>query len=276
MFNRKRNTGFTLTEVLISAGILVVGFVLIAGAFPVGVKLTSQATERTIGSTAAQEAIAKMKIYGLIDTIPNLLAFPALYPDQCVDYESIAGPGFIPILPDLPFEQYYPSTNLVGATEKKYHWSALCRYTGPIPGPVPQPGTDTVQVTVFVSRLGGIGLQYPDPFSPASTINVPKPVNIPGVPAASNTIDLTTMPEYLTYFREGSVIVDDYDGNLYTVQKMDAASNTIVLNRSLVNPAGTYDFWVLPSAVKPGTGTTPPTIGGRWPCVWVSQHTIDF
>ncbi len=60
-----RNKGLSLTEVLLAAGILVLGFLLIAGTFPVGIKLTSLATERTISLVAAQEAAGKIKLYGV-------------------------------------------------------------------------------------------------------------------------------------------------------------------------------------------------------------------
>lgn len=277
MFNRKRKSGFTLTEVLISAGILSIGFMLIAGAFPVGIKLTSMATERTIGSLAAQEAIAKIKLHGLDDTPANLIANSLLFSDRCVDYETVAGPDFIPT-PNTPmddpwdfslqFSQFYPSTiatDIDELNEKKYHWSALCRYL--------ETGTDTVQVTIFVSRLASPGVKYPDPVDLASTIEVPKPakVTVALLPTA-NILDVSSASAAISYFREGSVIVDNSDGNLYTVQEIDSVNNTVLLDRAVVNTVGLYDFWVIPSAIKPGTSD----LGGRWPCVWVFQDTIRF
>ena len=255
MINKKRKSGFTLTEVLISAGILSIGFMLIAGAFPVGIKLTSMATERTIGSITAQEAVAKMKIYGLSvapDTLPS---------NQCFDYEAIANLDF----KAAPFEQYYPSTNLVDPAEKKYHWSALCRY---------DPVENEIQVTVFVSRLGGVGVEYPDPTNPSTTIDVPKPVMVSDVKTASaNSLDLSTASVDTTYFSEGSVIVDNRNGNLYTILERTDNGDTAVLDRDwLPNDATQYDIWVIPSAIKPGTTN----LGGRWPCVWVFQDTIKF
>ena len=58
MNRRLKNNGFSLTEVLLAAGILVIGFMLIAGTLPVGIKLTAIGTERTIGAVAADEAEA--------------------------------------------------------------------------------------------------------------------------------------------------------------------------------------------------------------------------
>ena len=66
-----------------AAGILLVGFLLIAGTFPVGVKLTAVATERTIGVVAAEEAMAKIHLYGIDN--------PALLPyDRHVPYDGIS------------------------------------------------------------------------------------------------------------------------------------------------------------------------------------------
>ena len=47
-----------------AAGILAIGFAFIAGMFPVGVKLTAIATEQTIAPIVADEATAKIRLYG--------------------------------------------------------------------------------------------------------------------------------------------------------------------------------------------------------------------
>ena len=44
MVKRLQNKGFSLAEVMMATGILAIGFVFIAGIFPVGVKLTAVAT----------------------------------------------------------------------------------------------------------------------------------------------------------------------------------------------------------------------------------------
>jgi prepilin-type N-terminal cleavage/methylation domain-containing protein len=54
--------GFSLTEMLIATGIMAIGLVMVATIFPVGVKLT-----RTIGAVVADEAFAKIQLYGLRD-----------------------------------------------------------------------------------------------------------------------------------------------------------------------------------------------------------------
>lgn len=301
----KQKKAFTLTEVLISAGILAIGFMLIAGAFPVGVKLTSLATERTIGSVATQEAIAKIKIHGLDMSQWNTYfsnSIDGLSYGNCFDYSeiirldrlNIIDPFFSNYLSIMPKDEcYYPSTNLVAQADKKYHWSALCRRISPF--------ANDVEVTIFVSRLGGAGIQYPgnpiptpanhdqDPLNyqvkPApSQQNYPEPYMIQLLEMVDPTVDPTEktliIPAgYETYFREGAVILDDITGQIFTIQERLNAGQQIVLDRKWhTYVAGNiYNVWVIPSAIKTlGIGATPPTLGGRWPCVWVFQDKIKF
>ena len=119
MVRRFGNDGFSLTEVLIATGILTVGFVLIAGTFPVGIKLTALATERTIGAVAADEAFAKIQLYGFRPRDPSL--WPDKYrlnPNDpntaCVDYAYVTPIWFWVTEKDFA----YPSTDT--GNEKKY------------------------------------------------------------------------------------------------------------------------------------------------------------
>jgi len=63
MRSKRKNHGFSLTEVLIAVGILMVGMLMVAGLFPVAIHLTAVSTERTIGAVVADEAFAKMRLY---------------------------------------------------------------------------------------------------------------------------------------------------------------------------------------------------------------------
>ena len=59
--------GFSLTEMLIATGIMAIGLVLIATVFPVGVQLTGLSAERSVAAVVADEAFAKVRLYGLCD-----------------------------------------------------------------------------------------------------------------------------------------------------------------------------------------------------------------
>ena len=195
--------GFTLTEVLIAAGILVLGFVLIAGTFPVGVKLTAMATERTIGLVAADEGLAKVGIYGVNLDGPaasgagamagtRRLITPGItvpFDYRIVDPNALAEltntgrwltPGWTPseaVLVQLnayfEAQQWYPSAP--SPEEPKYCWTALCRRL--------QSNGRQVQATVFVGRKTGASVPYPRWDAPTapnawSSYEYPSPVAV--------------------------------------------------------------------------------------------------
>lgn len=62
---RHNKSGFSLTEVLLAMGTLVVGMIFVAGVFPMAIQLTTIATERSIAAVAADEAFAKVRLYGV-------------------------------------------------------------------------------------------------------------------------------------------------------------------------------------------------------------------
>ena len=58
-----KKNGFSLTEVLISIGVLAIGMIFVAGVFPVGIYFNTLSTERTIAAVVADEAFAKVRLY---------------------------------------------------------------------------------------------------------------------------------------------------------------------------------------------------------------------
>ena len=68
-------SGFSLPEVLMATGILAVGLVMIAGTFPVAIFLTLSSVEQTAAPIAADEAVAKMQLYGFLASDFNLPGF---------------------------------------------------------------------------------------------------------------------------------------------------------------------------------------------------------
>lgn len=240
MAGRIRKNGFSLVEVMLAAGILAIGFMLIATVFPVGIKLTATATERTIAAVAADEAFAKVRLYG-VD--PSMLGS-----DYLVDFASVvAGPGGI-----NETEFIYPSTT-IQTDEMRYYWSALCR----------QNTNGTVQVMVFVSRKTGAGVKFPDPDDPCNPVSYPKPFvilreddpcSLPGELFNEITID---DPAYVNFVTDDSILVDTKTGLIMRVLGRNGA------NIRLAEPVVEYDlgnvFWVVPPAIG----------GGRNPCIGV-------
>ena len=85
------NRGFSLAEVMMATGILAIGFVFIASVFPVGVKLTAVATEQTIAPIVADEAFAKIKLYGELYT--ELVTEPNLVDE--LKKAAVPGNGYV-------------------------------------------------------------------------------------------------------------------------------------------------------------------------------------
>ncbi len=82
---RKRNSGFSLTEVLMAAGILAMGFMMVLTLFPLGLKITAVNTERTMSMLASGEAL--FNVPTLIKTFPSKL--PDIPANRYVDLRSI-------------------------------------------------------------------------------------------------------------------------------------------------------------------------------------------
>ncbi|UCC98782.1 MAG: hypothetical protein JSW66_02585 [Phycisphaerales bacterium] len=241
MIDRVQHKGFSLTEVLLAVATLAIGMIFIGGTFFAGIHFTTLATERTIAAVVADEAFAKIRLYGINPTDP------ALATDQLVRFAALN-----PIASD---EFLYPSTNTPG--ERQYCWSALCR-------PVDAgSGNRLVQVTVFVGRKVGSSTTY----AGGATQPVPVQVGVAAVSGAGhqNKLAITT-PGEQPFIDGGSTIVDNRTGRLYRVVQRDPdAPDTIVLDR-VWQGAVADSVWVV----------APPVGGGRYPCIAIYQKLISF
>jgi prepilin-type N-terminal cleavage/methylation domain-containing protein len=240
-----KNSGFSLTEVLLAVGIIAIGMTFVAGVFPVGIYLTTVATERTIAAIVADEAFAKIELYG-------------------VDLNSFSGTGlddFNDVLPAGvnfdPGEFAYPSDLGINISQKQYFWSALCRRVGT--------GTGLVQVTVFISRKVNPNLEYRTT-NGSDDSDWPVPVRVP-ISTGTNPNELTITGDK-TYINDGYTIVDDKTGDIYRVLERYKAPNdsTILLDGNWAGASGNGDVWVVP----------PPVTHGRCPCIAVYQKVIRF
>ncbi|MHC4088559.1 MAG: type IV pilus modification PilV family protein [Planctomycetota bacterium] len=249
------NNGFSLTEVLLAIGIITVGMLFIAGVFPVGIHFSTIATERTISAVVADEAFAKIRLYGVADfntwPVPPVVA--------CADYKFVSSGIVNP-------EFAYPSEPNVGISQKQYYWSALCRRVNP------DPNSRLVQVTVFVCRKIGSGTTYQ-----GWAANWPVPVPV-GVSMGPGPKELTiTNPPEKTYINDGYIIVGNEFGRIYRVLERYAENpatpvpddETILLDLDQVWGPGNISpsvVWVVP----------PPIGGGRCPFVAIYQRVIRF
>lgn len=257
-----RKNGFSLTEVLLAVGALAIGMLFIAGAFPVGIHLTTIATERTIAAVVADEAFAKIRLYG-IDPNNNELDKDGkdftLFTDRILpdihDYVSDE---------TIEEESTYPSTD-TDISQKQYCWSALCRLTEKYDAQKnPNP---PVQVTVFVCRRTSPNLEY---YGEDGKWPVPVKVDVSG---GYNELEIESGKE--SFINDGYTIVDDRTGRLYRVLERYKGDydDTILLDRDWDknwwdedSPVDPDKVWVVP----------PPVYGGRYPCIAVYQKMMRF
>jgi prepilin-type N-terminal cleavage/methylation domain-containing protein len=260
MLNGNRQRGFSLAEVLMALAILAVGMAFIAGVFPAGIYYTIISTERTLGSVVADEAFAKIRLYGV-----DVSSWPSKQPQSsepnCRDFSAVS------TIADSEFA--YPSDPNIDISDKKYYWSALCRRVSGT-----KPGESMVQVTVFVSRKTGVGTNYYDPNINGVT-GYPRPVYVRvTVEAISPTVlkiidrDKNDGIDERTFINAGSIIVEDTFGRIYrVVERNSATPDEITIERDWQWPvSGTIWIWVIP----------PPVGGGRQPCIGVFQKEMLF
>ena len=238
MRKRRQNRGFSLTEVLLAVGTLAVGMVFISGTFLTGIHFSTIATERSIAAVVADEAFAKVRVYGIDLTDPSLMV------SQQTPFESVS------LIPGVEFA--YPSTKT--SSEKHYYWSALCR-------PVySDPDNRLMQVTVFVSRKLGSTTMY------AGGTAWPVPTQV-GVSGAIGDRILTVTGD-MKLINDGYTIIENGTGNIYRVVERGvdpAYPEQITLARDKLWQGGDI-VWVIP----------PPVGGGKNPCIAVYQKLIRF
>ncbi len=236
-----KKSGFSLTEVLLALGTLAIGMTFVSGTFLAGIYLSTISTEQTIASVVAEEAFAKIRLFGLGSAGQN----PAV--DRLTRYETLNS--------TVPADEFaYPSTRI--ESDKQYYWSALCRSVDS------NPANRLIQVTVFVSRKVGPGTTYPGGFNRP----VPVEVGISSVSGSgSNALTISNSAER-SYINDGCKIVDNRTGEIYRVVLRDPdAPDTIVLDRPWQGEL-TSSVWVVP----------PPVGGGRYPGIAIYQKVIRF
>jgi prepilin-type N-terminal cleavage/methylation domain-containing protein len=290
--------GFSLTEVLIAVGILTIALVMVGTSFPVGVAMTKNVAERTTAAVVADEAFAKIKLYGVkpfTDAAWNDKPKIGASSERqiWVPFEEVAG-----ITVD-PNEFAYPSDPaMIRNHESVYYWSALCK----------KEPDDAVRVVVFVSRKSGQGSLFEhytaDPQKQLSPTpepvlvyrkRIPPPLPPPpdfvldfggnllltNIGAGGNSLRYTITissgydaSRQRAYLNPGCFLLDDSTGEIYRVIERTETGTTgfVIFDRPIVSkPAGfspmdRYKFWVVPPAVG----------SSRNPCIAVYQKVIRF
>ena len=238
-----KHNGFSLTEVLMAVGILSIGMMLIATMFPVGIYLTTVATERTMAAIVYDEAIAKIQLYGL-----NISSLGWTTPNyqNCTPYELVSQ---IAIDPN---EFSYPSVDPATKTSQ-YYWSALCRLKDP------NDPNMLYQVTVFVARKTGPNLKY---WHSGGSSDRPKPTKI-AVSDGNNPDELKIITSgEAKYVNPPTAVLDNASGVIYHV--LDRQGTVVKLDR--LREASMNPIWLIP----------PPETGGRNADIEVYPTTIRF
>jgi Tfp pilus assembly protein PilV len=261
MKRNARQHGFSLLETLLAVSTLAIGMIFVGGTFLAGIYLATVSTERTIATVATDEALAKIRLYGLDLDDPNLLTA-----DGFVLYEE---------LHSFPSEEMlYPSTD--ANSVRQYSWAALCRRM--------DTQSRLVQIAVFVSRQAGSNARYWTTASGADQTGfeqntLPRPVRINVVQDANAPDDELTIEdtdsgddvEEHKFVSDGATIMDDETGQIYRVlERYVEPSDRIRLDRPWAGrPLGSSDggwVWVVPR----------PVAGGRSPFVAVYQEVLRF
>ncbi len=202
-----------------AVGILSIGMLFIAGTFPTGLYLSTVAAERSIAVVAADEAFAKIRLYGVNTDDPDLVI------NACVDFRNVSS---VSLMPDDP-EFAYPSTP-AGIAQGKYYWRALCRKIDAF----------DVQVTVFICRRSGTGL-WKSPENVTVTLGI-------------NNNELLN-PSEQAAINDGYTIIDSQTGQIYRVLERywRGADNVIDLDRPWGGAlSGSVWVWVVPPPVGGG------------------------
>ncbi|MCU0916395.1 MAG: hypothetical protein MUC88_17800 [Planctomycetes bacterium] len=250
-----------MTETLMAVGTLAIGLTFVGGTFLTGIYFSSLSTERSIAAVAAEEAFAKIRIYGLDPNHASLQTGGGSTP-----YEQLV---------TIPAEEYlYPTTSADPA--RQYSWAALCRRA--------DSGGRLVQCTVFVSRqtpstrywFRRSGADWPQ--LGISDANLPRPLRInlvqdPAGADASEVLLKDAVPsdpnDESALVMDGALLVDDGTGQIYRVlERSTRQPDRIRLDRPWGAAGASADgwAWVVPPAVS----------GGRNPLIAVYQQVLRF
>jgi prepilin-type N-terminal cleavage/methylation domain-containing protein len=253
---KMKQNGFSLTEVLMAAGILSVGIMLVATMFPAAIYLTTVASEKTFAAIVADQAFAKMRLYG-IKTVsdPNQTKIFRRYWEDMNDV--------------IDFEEYtYPSFD----GKWQYGWVPLCKKLNDDPCDL------QYLVKLYVSRRTNPNQKFFSSGTLVGNSDMPIPISVKVVYTSPNKllIDRFTNGPVIDFISPppATAIVDDQSGRVFRITSKDAedtTGRTVLIDRRWDKDINTPDnIWLLPAAVidkKPA---------GRNPDVEIFQKIITF
>ena len=144
---RRPRPAFSFVEVLFAVMILGVGFIMLAGIFPVAISQTQTTGEENNAANIGRSAVAQLQ------KLEGTIAPQAMNPDGEVHRFDMT-PIVIPNQPSPPLWERVRG-NLIQTEDPRYAWVPLYR-RWLRPNPTPPPGTienDFAEVIVFVVRV---------------------------------------------------------------------------------------------------------------------------
>jgi prepilin-type N-terminal cleavage/methylation domain-containing protein len=211
---KNKNNGFTLAEVLMAVGILSIGLMLIATMFPAALYLTTVASERTMASIVADEAFAKIHLYGLSNS-----------PHDINDYNDFT------LMNSNEFS--YPSVDPCSTDLRQYYWSAVYKKADP-----------NYIFTVFVARKTSPSHTYWQ-WRDGSFYQRPKLIRL-DITAIQNNAEVTVTNAGLAkYVNPPTAVLDNATCKIYHI--IDRNSTTVTLDRPWEDvPLSPDHIWLIP------------------------------
>jgi len=251
--NKKLVQGFSLTEVLMAVGVLSIGIMLVATMFPVALYLTTVASEKTMAAIVADQAFAKMQLYGYVPQAADGDGF-VRYKFRMVDDEHKMDPNEFIYLVE-------------GSGQPQYSWEALCRKLNSDVNDM------RYSVKLFVSRKTAPNLKYIRDFAEPNRSDWPLPIVAETEYQGQNRLKMKYGQGKYLNPPPSTTIVDYNSGRLFRIVSREAG-DIVILDRNWDRDINHPDeIWYVPSAVDPVDINEP---FGNNPDIEVFQRIIDF
>jgi prepilin-type N-terminal cleavage/methylation domain-containing protein len=243
-----KHNAFSLTEVLIAAGILSIGIMLVATMFPAALYLTATASEKTMAAIVADEAFAKIQIYGIVDPTRSTTRFVRYWQDMS----------------DKIYKDEYVYPSFSGNAQ--YSWVPLCKKLNS------DPLDKRYLVKVFVTRKTNPNQRFYTDATYSDANDWP-------VPVANDSFTFTS-PKYLTLTRSvekdlinpppSTIIIDNVSGRTFRIVRRD--DMVVTLDRDWDKDINEPEnILYMPAGIGPDGKPS-----GKNPDIEIFQRIIDF